>query len=224
MFINYGLNQLDLKIVYYGPGFSGKTTNLEWAHSQMDPTMRSDILNLKTKEDRTIFFDFMQFEVGKIKGLTPKFNLYTVPGQDIYTMSRKIILNGVDGIIYVADSGKDRMRDNLYTLIDLVKNLKENNLQVQDFPLVMQYNKRDVPDALPVSVLSKTLNRFNAPEFEACAVNGTGVFESLKAVTDLVVSRVSNMVEAEQNNSGDSRNISPEEIQESEEQVEESIF
>ena len=194
MFINYGLNQIDLKIVYYGPGFSGKTTNLEWAHSHIDPELRSDILNLKTKEDRTIFFDFMQFEVGKIKGLTPKFNLYTVPGQDIYTVSRKIILNGVDGIIYVADSGHDRMRDNLFTLIDLVKNLRANKHKVEDFPIIMQYNKRDLDDALPVEYLRKTLNRFNAPEFEGVAVNGVGVFESLKTAIELVVRRVRKMV------------------------------
>ena len=194
MFINYGLNQIDLKIVYYGPGFSGKTTNLEWAHSNIDPTLRSDILNLKTKEDRTIFFDFMQFEVGKIKGLTPKFNLYTVPGQDMYTVSRKIILNGVDGIIYVADSGKDRMRDNLFTLIDLVKNLRANKHQVEEFPIILQYNKRDLPDAMPVDYMRKTLNRFRAPDFEACAVKGEGVFECLKTVIELVVARVTKLV------------------------------
>lgn len=194
MFINYGLNQIDLKIVYYGPGFSGKTTNLEWAHRNIDPTLKSDILNLKTKEDRTIFFDFMQFEVGKIKGLTPKFNLYTVPGQDIYTMSRKIILNGVDGIIYVADSGKERMRDNLFTMIDLVKNLRENKHQVEEFPLILQYNKRDVEGALPVEYLHQKLNRFNAPEFEACAVKGVGVFESLRTAIDLVMRRVKKLV------------------------------
>lgn len=194
MFINYGLNQIDLKIVYYGPGFSGKTTNLEWAHSNIDPTLRSDILNLKTKEDRTIFFDFMQFEVGKIKGLTPKFNLYTVPGQDIYTVSRKIILNGVDGVIYVADSDKNRMRDNLFTLIDLVKNLRANKHQVEDFPIIMQYNKRDLPDAAPLDFLRKTLNRFNAPEFEASAIKGVGVFESLRTAIELVVARVSKLV------------------------------
>lgn len=194
MFINYGLNQIDLKIVYYGPGFSGKTTNLEWAHSNIDPTLRSDILNLKTKEDRTIFFDFMQFEVGKIKGLTPKFNLYTVPGQDIYTVSRKIILNGVDGIIYVADSSPDRMRDNLFTLIDLVKNLRANKHQVEEFPIIMQYNKRDVENAAPVEYLRKTLNRFNAPEFEACAIKGEGVFECLKTAIELVVNRVTKLV------------------------------
>lgn len=194
MFINYGLGQIDLKIVYYGPGFSGKTTNLEWAHSHIDPSLRSDILNLKTKEDRTIFFDFMQFEVGKIKGLTPKFNLYTVPGQDMYTVSRKIILNGVDGIIYVADSSPDRMRDNLFTMIDLVKNLRANKLQVENFPIILQYNKRDLPNALPVETLRKTLNRFHAPEYEAVAVNGTGVFESLKRVIELVVARVTKLV------------------------------
>lgn len=194
MFINYGLNQIDLKIVYYGPGFSGKTTNLEWAHQNIDPSLRSDILNLKTKEDRTIFFDFMQFEVGKIKNLTPKFNLYTVPGQDMYAMSRKIILNGVDGIIYVADSDPSRMRDNLFTLIDLVKNLRESKLQVEQFPIILQYNKRDLPGAAPVDYLRKTLNRFNAPDFEAVAYKGVGVFESLKACIELVVARVSKMV------------------------------
>lgn len=194
MFINYGLNQIDLKIVYYGPGFSGKTTNLEWAHSHINPDLRSDILNLKTKEDRTIFFDFMQFEVGKIKGLTPKFNLYTVPGQDIYTVSRKIILNGVDGIIYVADSDKNRMRDNLFTLIDLVKNLRANKHRVEEFPIIMQYNKRDLDDAAPVDYLRKTLNRFSAPDFEACAVKGDGVFECLKTAIELVVQRVTKLM------------------------------
>lgn len=195
MFINYGLNQIDLKIVYYGPGFSGKTTNLEWAHKNIDPKLRSDMLNLKTKEDRTIFFDFMQFEVGKIRGLTPKFNLYTVPGQDMYTMSRRIILNGVDGIIYVADSHPDRMRDNLFTLIDLVKNLRANKHQVEQFPIILQYNKRDLPNAMPVATMSKMLNRFNAPEFEACAMQGVGVFESLKMAIDLVVGRVAKMLD-----------------------------
>lgn len=194
MFINYGLSQIDLKIVYYGPGFSGKTTNLEWAHAHIDPTLRSDILNLKTKEDRTIFFDFMQFEVGKIKGLTPKFNMYTVPGQDIYTVSRKIILNGVDGIIYVADSRQERMRDNLFTLIDLIKNLRANKHQVENFPIILQYNKRDLPDACPLPVLQKALNRFKAPEFEASAVNGVGVFESLKTAIELVVQHVTRLI------------------------------
>lgn len=194
MFINYGLNQIDLKIVYYGPGMSGKTTNLEWAHSHIDPSLRSELLNLKTKEDRTIFFDFMQFEVGKIKGLVPKFNLYTVPGQDMYAMSRKIILNGVDGIIYVADSSKDRMRDNLFTMIDLVKNLRANQHQVEQFPIVIQYNKRDLPEALPVPYLHQVLNRVNAPEFEAVAIKGVGVFETLKKSIELVVSRVAKLV------------------------------
>jgi mutual gliding-motility protein MglA len=190
VFINQGLGQIDLKIVYYGPGMSGKTTNLEWAHANISPDLRSDILSLKTKEDRTIYFDFMQFEVGKIRGLTPKFNLYTVPGQDMYALSRKIILNGVDGIIYVADSSPDRMRDNLFTLIDLVKNLRANRHQVEDFPLILQYNKRDIPNALSVDYMRKTLNRFNAPDFEAMARDGDGVFESLKCVIDNVVRRV----------------------------------
>lgn len=194
MFINYGLQQIDLKIVYYGPGMSGKTTNLEWAHAHIDPEVRSDLLNLKTKEDRTIFFDFMQFEVGKINGLTPKFNLYTVPGQDIYTMSRKIILNGVDGIIYVADSGKDRMRDNLFTMIDLVKNLRSGQQQIETFPIVLQYNKRDLPDAMPLAHMRKTLNRFNAPDFEGIATQGVGVFETLKETIELVVNRVTKQI------------------------------
>ncbi len=137
----------------------------------------------------------MQFEVGKIKGLTPKFNLYTVPGQDMYTVSRKIILNGVDGIIYVADSHPDRMRDNLFTMIDLVKNLRANKLQVENFPIILQYNKRDLPNAMPIEMLRKTLNRFHAPEFEAVAMKGEGVFECLKTVIELVVSRVTKLVD-----------------------------
>lgn len=194
MFINFGLGQIDLKLVYYGPGMSGKTTNLEWAHSHIDPTLRSELLNLKTKEDRTIFFDFMQFEVGKIKGLTPKFNLYTVPGQEVYSTSRKIILNGVDGVIFVADSQKERMRDNLVAMIDLVKNLKTAEIAVEKFPIVIQYNKRDLPTALPVAQLHQVLNRIHAPEFEAIAVKGIGVFETLRKTIELVVHRIAKLV------------------------------
>lgn len=134
MFINWALQEINLKIVYYGPGMSGKTTNLEYIHSKLDPSLTGELVTLKTKEDRTIFFDFMQIEVGRIKGKKPKFNLYTVPGQVYYASSRKIILNGVDGIVFVADSQRDRMEGNIETLLDLENNLMASGFSLETFP------------------------------------------------------------------------------------------
>ncbi len=190
MFINWALQEINLKIVYYGPGMSGKTTNLEYVHSKLDPSLTGELVTLKTKEDRTIFFDFMQIEVGRIKGKKPKFNLYTVPGQVYYASSRKIILNGVDGVVFVADSQKDRMEANIETLLDLEKNLKSMGFSLENFPWVMQYNKRDLPNAEAVDVLERKLNLFNVPSFEAVAIKGVGVFDTLKAIINLVVQHV----------------------------------
>ncbi|MEL6824086.1 MAG: GTPase domain-containing protein, partial [Calditrichota bacterium] len=136
MFINWALQEINLKIVYYGPGMSGKTTNLEYIHTKLDPSLTGELVTLKTKEDRTIFFDFMQIEVGRIKGKKPKFNLYTVPGQVYYASSRKIILNGVDGVVFVADSQKDRMEGNIETLLDLEHNLMSMGYSLETFPWV----------------------------------------------------------------------------------------
>jgi signal recognition particle receptor subunit beta len=190
MFINWALQEINLKIVYYGPGMSGKTTNLEYVHSKLDPSLTGELVTLKTKEDRTIFFDFMQIEVGKIKGKKPKFNLYTVPGQVYYASSRKIILNGVDGVVLVADYKYDRMEGNIETLLDLEKNLTSMGYSLDNFPWVIQYNKRDLPNSESIEVLQKKLNFFNVPHFDGVAIRGTGVFDTLKAVINLVVKHV----------------------------------
>jgi signal recognition particle receptor subunit beta len=190
MFINWALQEINLKIVYYGPGMSGKTTNLEYIHSKLDPSLTGELITLKTKEDRTIFFDFMQIEVGRIKGKKPKFNLYTVPGQVYYASSRKIILNGVDGVVFVADSQKDRMEGNIETLLDLENNLMAMGYSLENYPWVIQYNKRDLPNVESIDMLQKKLNFFNVPHFESVAIKGTGVFDSLKAIINLVVQHV----------------------------------
>lgn len=194
MFINWALQEINLKIVFYGPGMSGKTTNLEYIHSKLDPSLAGELVSLKTKEDRTIFFDFMQIEVGRIKGKKPKFNLYTVPGQVYYASSRKVILNGVDGLVFVADSQPHRMEANIETLLDLENNLKQDGHTLEGFPWVIQYNKRDLPGVESVETLQKKLNFFNVPHFEAVAVKGDGVFNTLKAIINNVVQHVQNQL------------------------------
>ncbi len=190
MFINWALQEINLKIVFYGPGMSGKTTNLEFIHSKLDPSLAGELVSLKTKEDRTIFFDFMQIEVGRIKGKKPKFNLYTVPGQVYYASSRKVILNGVDGLVFVADSQPHRMEANIETLLDLENNLKQDGQNLEEFPWVIQYNKRDLPGVESVEMLQKKLNFFDVPYFEAIAVRGEGVFNTLKSIINNVVQHV----------------------------------
>lgn len=190
MFINWALQEINLKIVFYGPGMSGKTTNLEFIHSKLDPSLAGELVSLKTKEDRTIFFDFMQIEVGRIKGKKPKFNLYTVPGQVYYASSRKVILNGVDGLVFVADSQPHRMEANIETLLDLENNLKQDGQSLDEFPWVVQYNKRDLPGVESVETLQKRLNFFDVPYFEAIAVRGEGVFNTLKSIINNVVQHV----------------------------------
>jgi len=190
MYINWALKEINLKIVYYGPGLSGKTTNLMYIHQKLDPSFRGDLIMLNTKEDRTIFFDFMQFEMGKIKGKKPKFNLYTVPGQVYYANSRKLILSGADGIVFVADSQRERSEENLNTLLDLEKNLIEIGNSLQNFPWVLQYNKRDLPNAEPISVLQKKLNFWNVPYFESIANKGVDVFPTLKSIINRAVAHI----------------------------------
>ena len=194
MFINWALQEINLKIVYYGPGMSGKTTNLEYIHSKLDPSLAGELVSLKTKEDRTIFFDFMQIEVERIKGKKPKFNLYTVPGQVYYASSRKVILNGVDGIVFVADSQPHRMEANIETLLDLENNLKQDGHSLEAFPWVIQFNKRDLPGVESIEALQKKLNFFSVPYFEGVAVRGDGVFNTLKSVINKVVQNVQNQL------------------------------
>lgn len=190
MFINWKLREINLKIVYYGPALSGKTTNLEFIHARTNPALRGDLVSLKTREDRTIYFDFLQLELGQIRGLKPKFNLYTVPGQVYYVASRKLVLQGADGVVFVADSGASRLPENLDTLANLIQNLRELGQDPRSFPFILQFNKRDVPDALPVEHLRQALGRNGVPQFEAVAIRGVGVFDTLKAAINTVVTKV----------------------------------
>jgi len=194
MFVNWAVQEVNLKIVYYGPGLSGKTTNLEYIYQKIDPSLRGDLITLKTREERTLYFDFLQLEVGRIKGMKPKFNLYTIPGQVYYAYSRKIILRGVDGIVFVADSQADRLTENLDSLMDLEQNLIDEGKTLEDFPWVLQYNKRDVPRILSVAELNRKLN-FNAvPTIEAVASKGKGVLETLKVAIQGVVNHTQKVI------------------------------
>ena len=189
MFINRALQELNLKVVYYGPGLSGKTTNLEYIYKELDPKLRSDLVTLNTREERTLYFDFMQLELGRVKGMKPRFNLYTVPGQVYYHFSRKIILKGVDGVVFVADSQRQRMADNLDSLLDLEQNLIELGYSLQNFPWVIQYNKRDLPDAESLMQLQSKLNFFGAPHLEAVATTGIGVLNTLRTIITNVIEK-----------------------------------
>ena len=189
MFINWALQEINLKIVYYGPGMSGKTTNLEYIHSKLDPSLKGDLVSLKTKEDRTIFFDFMQIEVGRIKGKKPKFNLYTVPGQVYYRGTRKLVLKGVDGIIFVADSQINRLQENVEAIKDLYEDLEELGFDTSEVPLVLQCNKRDLPEIVPVESLKHYLGLNGVPTYESVAVDGVGVLDGLKSIVNSVVTK-----------------------------------
>ncbi len=190
VFINRKLGELNLKIVYYGPALSGKTTNLEYIHGNMDPSLRSELVSLKTQEDRTLFFDFLQLELGKIRGLKPKFNLYTVPGQVIYTASRKLVLEGADGVVFVADSQADRVRDNSDLLASLAAHLSKMGHQLNDYPVVLQCNKQDLSNALSPEALRSQLERDEIPCLGSVATEGVGVFDTLKMIINLVVGRI----------------------------------
>lgn len=191
MFINRRLRELNLKIVYYGPALSGKTTNLVYIYNHTRPELRGDLISLKTREDRTIFFDYLQLELGEIKGLKPKFNLYTVPGQVYYAASRKLVLQGADGIVFVADSQTYRMMDNLTSLQDMRGYLRELGIDPWAVPVVVQFNKRDLPDAARISALRALLRLNNStPCLESVATKGIGVFDTLKTIINAVVVNV----------------------------------
>ncbi|HID64152.1 MAG TPA: gliding-motility protein MglA [Anaerolineae bacterium] len=190
MFINWKLREINLKIVYYGPALSGKTTNLEYIHAHTNPKIRGELVSIKTHEDRTLFFDFLQLELGEVMGLKPKFHLYTVPGQVYYVASRKLVLQGADGVVFVADSQIDRLDDNVESLRDMKVYLAEMGYKVDDFPLVIQLNKRDLPNAAPVPLLRSTLAANGRPCFEAVATEGKGVFDTLKVIIQRVVGKV----------------------------------
>jgi mutual gliding-motility protein MglA len=190
LFINWKLRELNLKIVYYGPAMSGKTTNLEAIHQRTKSDLRSDLISLKTKEDRTIYFDYMQLELNQIKGLKPRFNLYTVPGQVMYEATRKLVLQGVDGVVFVADSQSVRLRENIDSYRAMHRHLLQLGYDPESVPCVVQFNKQDLENRAPLSVLTSLFVANGTPWFEATATEGIGVFETLKTEIRLVVQQI----------------------------------
>ncbi len=189
--INFAIREINFKIVYYGPGLSGKTTNLKQIYDQVPAESKGEMVSLATEDERTLFFDFLPLDLGKVNGFKTRFHLYTVPGQVFYNSSRKLILRGVDGVVFVADSSPDRLRANAESLRNLRENLQEYNLRLADVPTVIQVNKRDLPDALPMEMLTQVLNpedRFQV--FEAVAAEFRGVFEPLRAVSTMVLEKL----------------------------------
>ncbi len=185
--VNLNTKEVHCKIVYYGPGLGGKTTNLQYVYQKISGGSGKPIINIDGDNERTLFFDFLPLELGEIRGFKTRFHLYTVPGQAFYEASRRLVLRGVDGIIFVADSQLDRMEANLESLEDLQKNLKEHGYKAENVPIVFQWNKRDLPNIAPTNKLQEKLNKWNAPSFEACAISGQGVFETLKTMSKLVL-------------------------------------
>jgi hypothetical protein len=188
--INFANKEIQCKIVYYGPGMSGKTTNLEVVHKKAPTSAKGDLTSIATEGDRTLFFDFMPLDLGNIAGIKTKFQLYTVPGQVYYNSTRKLVLQGVDGIVFVADSQAEKSDENLEALENLRINLKEYGRDIESIPVVFQWNKRDLPTALPVEELNKRMNPMGAPTFEAVASTGEGVFPTLKALASLVLESI----------------------------------
>ena len=186
-FINYAAREINCKIVYYGPGLGGKTTNLKWIYGKSNPTSRGKLISLATETDRTLFFDFLPLELGTVRGFKTRFHLYTVPGQVFYDASRKLILKGVDGVIFVADSQVERMDANVEAIENLETNLKTQGYDLSAIPYVLQLNKRDLPNVATVDEMKRLLVRKNEPVFEAVAAKGPGVFETLKGVAKLVL-------------------------------------
>jgi hypothetical protein len=186
-FINHMTKEINCKIVYYGPGLCGKTTNLQHIHEASNPSARGKMISLATETDRTLFFDFMPLDLGKIGGFKIRFHLYTVPGQVFYDASRKLILKGADGVIFVADSQVGRSEANIESIENLHASLAEHGYQPGSIPFVVQYNKRDLPGAMSIEELRAIINPQGVPEFEASAIRGEGVFETLKGVSKLVL-------------------------------------
>jgi mutual gliding-motility protein MglA len=186
-FINYASREINCKIVYYGPGLCGKTTNLQFVYQKTAPEAKGKMISLATETERTLFFDFLPLALGEIRGFKTRFHLYTVPGQVFYDASRKLILKGVDGVVFVADSQEERYEANIESLDNLRYNLAEQGYDLDKIPLIIQYNKRDLPNVSPIEELRRELNTRDVPDFEACAHTGEGVFETLKAVAKLIL-------------------------------------
>ncbi len=189
-FINYSSREINCKIVYYGPGLCGKTTNLQYVYKKTNPDQKGKLISLATETERTLFFDFLPLALGDIKGFKIRFHLYTVPGQIFYAASRKLILKGVDGVVFVADSQIERMDANIESLDDLKINLAEQGYDLDKMPFTIQHNKRDLMHVVPVDNMNKLLNKRNVPWFEAVATTGVGVFDTLKNVAKQVLTEL----------------------------------
>jgi len=189
-FINYASREINCKIVYYGPGLCGKTTNLQYIYDSTAPASKGKLISLATETDRTLFFDFMPLELGTVRGFKTRFHLYTVPGQVFYDASRKLILKGVDGVVFVADSQEERMDANIEALYNLEENLKSNGYELTKLPYVLQLNKRDLPNVIPTDELVSELRRKDEMVHEAVAYKGIGVFDTLKSVAKQVLTEL----------------------------------
>jgi len=189
--VNYSTREILCKIVYYGPGRSGKTTNLQYIYSQVPWDRKGEMISLATETDRTLFFDFLPLDLGEISGFRMRFQLYTVPGQVYYNATRKLVLQGADGVVFVADSQVSQLDENLESFRNLHENLLEQVTDVREIPLVLQYNKRDLPNILPLDLLEEELNFRNVPSHPAAALLGEGVFDTLRSISELVLRRLS---------------------------------
>jgi mutual gliding-motility protein MglA len=192
--INVATREIHCKIVYYGPGMCGKTTNLQYIHNQVPQEVRGDLLSIATETERTLFFDFLPLDLGKVRGFQTRFHLYTVPGQVLYERTRVAVLSGADGVVFVADSHRSKLQENVSSLRELAQNITRQNKKFAEFPLVLQYNKRDLPRELllPVATLDHFLGatRLNWPHVEAVATTGQGVFETLRTISRAVISKL----------------------------------
>ncbi|RMG60042.1 MAG: hypothetical protein D6713_03985 [Deltaproteobacteria bacterium] len=220
---NYAAREISAKIVYYGPGLSGKTTNIEMIHSMLDPERRGKLISLPTETDRTLFFDFLPFELGEIKGFKVRFHLYTVPGQVFYNQTRRIVLQGVDGVVFVADSQTSMLDANLESLKNLEENLATYGKKLEEIPFVIQYNKRDLKNIMSVEELNRHLNKLNVPFFEAIAITGEGVKETLMEISRMVFNHLRRTLLAESELGEDVGDLVGAEIDEKFKQVEEEI-
>lgn len=188
--INIATHEIHCKIVYYGIGYCGKTTNLQYVFKSINPNARGEMLSIATETERTLFFDFLPLDLGTVYGFRTRFHLYTVPGQILYERTRLAVLNGADGIVFVADSQAEKFEENAQSIIELETNLRRLGKELNNVPLVMQWNKRDMPSALPVQVLERYLNRRQAPSFEAVALDGKGVFATLRSISKSVMAQL----------------------------------
>lgn len=205
MFINHTSKQVNAKIVYYGPGLSGKTSNLQYIFSITNPKSRGELVSIETEIERTLFFDLLPINVGLINGYQTKFQLYTVPGQIFYDSTRKLVLKGADGIVFVVDSQELMEQANLDSFSNLEKNLADQKQKIKDIPLVIQYNKRDLKSVLPVDRLNEKINRYNSPFFEAVATRGNGVIETLREISSLTLIRIREVIESSKTPKGVTR-------------------